>query len=1014
MKCLLEELYKYELFRFYILGGCFSELDNKIKLIFWIILIFNAIVLISGFSDNYIYNDDVNINFFWINFVGKDYQAAEHVRLFQPIGYRVLGVILDKFNVNLVIFSKISSFIIYIIFLIYCFLYAGKQGMRDKNFAMIFLLLIIINPALYAKIAGGHSRTWIPLLIMMTLYHVNASLPVHLLILAFSCFMNPIAFLVNSGIILQKRFFEKPINIRTNAMLLLGIVLLVFVLWFDQRETYEISGPMPDKRFEAFKDDYRNYGDRTRSIGYFFRELIRDEYKESYVFFYKIFGEDDVNNNILAYRILFSLRRVVFVFLFFAGLLAVLKAWMIRRELVYWFLSSFILYLFATILAFRLYSPSRYVFPISVLLPLWFIAALVASAYNIKKSYGYLILTVIFLLYGTGMSNEFFYSDYSREKGLIEYVAKNVPEEKLVWGHPKDLDAIPLLAKKRVAVSDEILSSSAWRTKLYELYKPFISVALKSVMLDKNDVRFFKDNNIEYLIVGKKWFSEGYLDGSEDYYFKPFEKPLREYLSGIPKENLMFFKKENLPANVKIEYEDKNYFFVSIDNSKAQDDSTSATITPIITDDYRRLWDEPSLRQLISENTDKYRKGDAFIEVMNSSGAPLSDCEISVVQTRHAFLFGCNLFVLGQLQTPELNQKYEDAFKALFNFASIPFYWAAIEPEKGILRYDDGVTTDVWRRPPPKRLVDWCAKNNIEPKGHPLLWHEHNPSWLPNNADELRSLYLKRFSGIADRFGGAVKIWDCVNEPTICVKKYPLYSDDRGYVAWAFKNAKKAMPKSTLLINETPDACYEYLGQNGEDTRYFKIIDSLLKQNTPIDAIGFQLHIMSDYGTTATLAGKLFTPQQIINVHRLYEKFGLPQYITEITIPTLGSDTGLARQTQAEMVENFYRLWFSLPNMAGITWWNLGDGTAISHEDKWNGGLLDKDLNPKPSYEVLNRLINQEWKTISEGKSDENGSFKFRGFYGSYHVKIKSQDKTCEYDINLTDKSDNKFPLTSK
>ena len=45
--------------------------------------------------------------------------------------------------------------------------------------------------------------------------------------------------------------------------------------------------------------------------------------------------------------------------------------------------------------------------------------------------------------------------------------------------------------------------------------------------------------------------------------------------------------------------------------------------------------------------------------------------------------------------------------------------------------------------------------------------------------------------------------------------------------------------------------------------------------------------------------------------------------------------------------------------MAGITWWNLGHGTAVKDENEAQGGLLDANLNPKRAYRELDRLINQ-------------------------------------------------------
>ena len=93
----------------------------------------------------------------------------------------------------------------------------------------------------------------------------------------------------------------------------------------------------------------------------------------------------------------------------------------------------------------------------------------------------------------------------------------------------------------------------------------------------------------------------------------------------------------------------------------------------------------------------------------------------------------------------------------LFNFATVPSYWAGTEPEQGELRDEEG-SSYMWRRPPPDRFLPFARKHGTTLKGHPLLWHEHNPTWLPKDPVRLRKLYQKRFREIAEpdrsRFAG--------------------------------------------------------------------------------------------------------------------------------------------------------------------------------------------------------------------------------------------------------------------
>ena len=52
-------------------------------------------------------------------------------------------------------------------------------------------------------------------------------------------------------------------------------------------------------------------------------------------------------------------------------------------------------------------------------------------------------------------------------------------------------------------------------------------------------------------------------------------------------------------------------------------------------------------------------------------------------------------------------------------------------------------------------------------------------------------------------------------------------------------------------------------------------------------------------------------------------------------------------------------------------------------------GLFTRDMEPKPSFFALDKLINHEWKTRTTVKADEDGKVVFRGFKGRYRVSWK-------------------------
>ena len=88
--------------------------------------------------------------------------------------------------------------------------------------------------------------------------------------------------------------------------------------------------------------------------------------------------------------------------------------------------------------------------------------------------------------------------------------------------------------------------------------------------------------------------------------------------------------------------------------------------------------------------------------------------------------------------------------------------------------------------------------------------------------------------------------------------------------------------------------------------------------------------------------------------------------------------------TQAEFAEQFFRLTFGHPATVSINWWGLSDlGCWLE-----GGGLVDERMRPKPVYERLHRLIHEEWKTKAQAVTGDDGTARFRGFFGRYDIEV--------------------------
>ena len=425
---------------------------------------------------------------------------------------------------------------------------------------------------------------------------------------------------------------------------------------------------------------------------------------------------------------------------------------------------------------------------------------------------------------------------------------------------------------------------------------------------------------------------------------------------------------------------------------------------------YEKLWNDPEIQQRINNGIETNRKGWITLDIIDENESPVEDATISIELIKHEFLFGSNIFMYQGFSEQKQNQRYEDVFKQIFNFASLPFYWKALEPEPDKLRYEAS-SEKIYRRPPPDPILAYCKKNDITPKGHTLVWDNPTwsiPEWLPDNAEKREELTNKRIRQLGERYGKSIKYWDVVNE-----------LDQRGghmevimpkdFALKAFKQAEAVYPReNTLILNEVTNVWYKNAGEYSD---FYMIIDNLLMKGAKIDAIGFQCHFFGgERDIQAMMDGKLMQPKQILDILDTYGDFQLPIHVTEITVPTIPNNAA-GEKVQAVITENLYKIWFSHKNVEAITWWNVADGTATKNEDKFLGGVLRDDLSAKPSFDVLNRLINEEWHTKIENQILVDSQLKFNGFYGKYSVKIQQKGKTTEKQIELTKNGPEKITI---
>ena len=379
---------------------------------------------------------------------------------------------------------------------------------------------------------------------------------------------------------------------------------------------------------------------------------------------------------------------------------------------------------------------------------------------------------------------------------------------------------------------------------------------------------------------------------------------------------------------------------------------------------------------------EKHRKSDAAIRVVDRAGKPLANAEIDVRQTRHAFLFGCNIFLWGSLPDEKTEQAYRQRFCELLNYATLPFFWTAYEPERGKPNHERM-----------EKVARWCQQHGIQTKGHPLAWNYVDDSWYPSDPNELYRLQLGRIDDCVQRFSGLIDRWDVVNEATefdrvAFVKAAPKQSamwkkvGQVEFVRQCLIHARQANPQATLLINDY------YTGP-----AFARLLEQVVDQRgKPLyDAVGIQSNMLK--------TGRFWPAKETWRVCQQFSRFGVPVHFTETTVisgdrlPRKKSDwpsTPEGEARQARQVVDFYTLLFSHPAVEAVTWWDFSDFHSV---DERPGGLVRRDMTPKPAYEELKRLVKGKWWTKTRLHSGADGTAAFRGFLGDYRITVRTGDK---------------------
>ncbi len=324
---------------------------------------------------------------------------------------------------------------------------------------------------------------------------------------------------------------------------------------------------------------------------------------------------------------------------------------------------------------------------------------------------------------------------------------------------------------------------------------------------------------------------------------------------------------------------------------------------------------------------------------------------------RPGFLFGAAAFGLAR------SAEYAERYTALLNYGTVPFYRATTEPVEGKVNYKqvDGILAQ-----PAGASLMW--------KGHPLVWLNRAsvPEFLKQKSwPELQASWRDYILRSVSRYRTRIHAWDVINEAHDWGNLLRLAPEQLVELTrLAAETTRQADPTAFRVVNNCT-LWGEYVARRlytgGTLDRPCRTVLEYLRavRDARIDyeAIGLQIYCPG---------------RDMLEIERHIERFfefGKPIHITELGIPSADSpDTRLSfeergsripypidavwhgtewsEQIQADWVEQFYTLCYSMPQVDAISWWDFTDPGYMP-----NGGLLTRDLRPKQSYERLMKLL---------------------------------------------------------
>jgi endo-1,4-beta-xylanase len=252
-----------------------------------------------------------------------------------------------------------------------------------------------------------------------------------------------------------------------------------------------------------------------------------------------------------------------------------------------------------------------------------------------------------------------------------------------------------------------------------------------------------------------------------------------------------------------------------------------------------------------------------------------------------------------------------------------------------------------WKWDGADAVVEFAGEHAQQVRGHTLVWHQDNPTWLTEEARpaaELDGFLREHVARVMSRYAGRIECWDVVNEPLTGAgtPRENVWSRALGhdYAAKALTWARAVDPAARLYINE--------FGAEGfcpKSDALYRLVRELLERGVALDGVGFQAHLM--------LGG---VPDRLSENLQRFADLGLDVAVTELDVSMELPATAEKLDRQAADYRAVLESCLAVDRFRGLTVWGATDADSWMprHFPGRGAGLLfDEEYRAKPAYFAL-------------------------------------------------------------